>query len=1276
MITSNYTGEEFSAVFLSTVEPTDAQGAPADRIKSICNEYVFNTVITRAQSLIFVAGNPFFLLHMGSHYRINCWTEYIRRCIQCQSFIPPANFSMFNAQSLPRIIGQICEKVLLSGSIQQLDDEEFDYNAIDLIMERYIDDLNKKREYKLATKLIQSPSGDISWILEDSETQTESGILWCKLDCKNFREAVANPLNSKEEPIKLSSASVSGRRGTFHEGIVKVDTIRKRVLFDEETEGALSSTYFGASFPCRVDPKNPILFFPLDHRYPKFVNLPMLLVHTCKGVVCFDPKSINSTPKVSNFIPLEVAAKMLFVVKFLGWQKKYPYPLGIIIAALPTGHSCYTGEVALRISNNIPLRPCPVKNVSEMQMAEESHISGYARYRFRGAFTIDPEGSADHDDALTCRLISRADKGKEYEIGVHIIDVQSYIPKDSELDEEARKRGCSSYRSPDQCISSMLPEEMVQAKLSIAEGEPRNTLSVIGRYLIKNDGDIEEVPGSIVFKESEIISALGLTYEEAQQILFKEPNHSVQNKIAGYNEVHENIEDQLACLWKIALYIRRNRLGKDAAYSFTLDEPEKQKCPEAHYLIEELMIWANSQVALKLLKTFPDQTILRVQAKPPDSELANLRKSHGEAMATSLGLRGYVLPKQEPVDQIQILRSMCAQIRDYLNKKLCRNALHYVQFEHLHPQIAVATVGLRQSRKACGTDYIVSDSAGTREYWHDTLQCAQYTHSTSPIWRYIDIVVQRLLHAAICRSECPYSKRELAELCEQVKKAVKNSNNYDREVKRLDLASSFESVSREYNSFVQRITEDAEVELTFADPHLKVLYARERVVALKHLNALSIPSVQGREMSPEPSNKLSSDISITESVIWQVKVAYFKGTARNFFLNHQFAISDSSVDDNGQKRCADISLFVPEGNILSENSNLNEHKIMLSILPYTHCIPQAIWAELQNICKLDLSLYQDQGHLAEMLLKVFTFSQSEISNPPSITSCYSPLLIYKLSRPIQTSEVFQVQMTTSTRNSILSPSLQLVEVGPELRICVQHNSNPAECFADKLVEDASKRQYPSIGDYFRCWEQVLLSEAASESLSESELFLVKDVTLNWPKLDCECDSFGHVLYKLNVPPGKKQGGVVMKLPSDFLKMSYEFFKFDIGDLLCVRYDAEQEERKFGFVFHMVIHHAEMERKTTEHTRNIESATFYLKFVGPSSNSISPEIAKLISVPTTKGVTLKCEIQLLPLTLPFRYPLKGFHTIIIIVNYNKLCMYQLITIIAIATLGGFTAACTT
>ena len=283
-------------MFLSTAEPTDNHGAPMDRFKSICNKYVFNTVITRPQFLIFVAGNPFSLLQMGSHFETNCWMEYIRRCIQCQSFIPPKVHSPSEAQQLPELVGQVGEKVLLGETIQQVEDQKLNSKDLDRIVERYISDLNERREYKLAAQLVQSPSGDISWETErSSERSTRRGIVWCQLDCKDFRNAVAKPLgnDSSQEDIQLNTAGILGPRGAFHGSEVKVDIIRKCVLFDEETEQALKNTHFGAFFACRVDPKNPVLFFPLDRRYPKFANLPMLLVEDRNGVICFDPNTIN-----------------------------------------------------------------------------------------------------------------------------------------------------------------------------------------------------------------------------------------------------------------------------------------------------------------------------------------------------------------------------------------------------------------------------------------------------------------------------------------------------------------------------------------------------------------------------------------------------------------------------------------------------------------------------------------------------------------------------------------------------------------------------------------------------------------------------------------------------------------------------------------------------------------------------------------------------------------------------------------------------------------------
>ena len=1234
-------GEEFSAVFLSTAEPTDSQGAPIDPFKSICNEYVFNTVITRPQSLILAVGNPFILLQMGTHFEKNCWMEYIRRCIQCQSIIPPPVQSPAEAQNLPKVMGNICEKVLLGETIQQAEDQKINPEGVDGIVERYITDLNERHEFKLAARLVQSPSGDISWVKERRSTPSK-GIVLCELNCKDFRNTVAKPIgpNSNQEDIKLASTGILGRRGAFHGTVVKVDTIRKCVLFDEETERALVNTHFGTSFPCRVDPKNPIMFFPLDRRYPKFVNLPMLLVRDKNGVVCFDPNTINSTPKMSNFIPLEVAAKTLFIVKFLGWQSRFPYPLGIIIAALPPGHSPYTGELVLRISNNIPLVPC---------MAQASLVRAQSGYRYipsyDGAFAIDPKDSPDHDDALTCRLVSTSKEGSTYEIGVHIVNVQHYVPKDSELDKEARKRGRAAYRSSDNCISYMLPEKLVRDVLSISEGRSTHTFSVIAQYKISKDSlKVEMVPNSIKIEDSKTVCSLHLTYEEAQKVLCRELNYrndplfSAGGKVDCYNKTQPGIglkiEDQLSAIWKIVMSIRQKRLGKDAAYSLPLDEPEKQKCPEAHHLIEELMIWANCQVATRLLNAFPDCTILRVQGRPQEAEVSKLQREHGTTLATSLGLQSYAPQGVIPVSMVHILQDTYQKIKSYLERSLVRNALHYVQFEQLHPQMAVAVVGLRQCERSTKSDYVVS-TLDRKDYSHNDLRCDLYTHFTSPIRRYIDIVVQRLLHAAVHGERCPYTSDELNEICAETREGMKHSKGYRKDIGRLDLATDLNGVSREYTCFVQQITEDGEIELTFADPLLKVLHERERLIALKHLNALSIPSTRGRELSPVAGSAAipsSPQPSPDCSVMWQVKIASFHCNLRNFFLSPGIKIVPVE-SSSYRKRCAEISLFIPESNVISEQSTLKEYKLNAEIIPYTHSVPQSIWKELQNISQLDISRLRNPDSLADSLLKALgSQNQPNLSNLPAVTNSPSPLLIYRLHRPIQSSEVLKVHLTASPLNYVLAPSLQLVEVGPELKICVQHNSNPSECFADRLVEDASKKRYSSIEEYFRCWEQVLLSEAVIESLSESELLIVKDVILKWPKLESKCDSFGQVTYELIIPPGEKEAGVIMELPDNFLKMSYEFFKFSIGDLLCIRYTANQDGNTFGFTLHMVIHHADIIYNTKERISVIEKATFYLKFVGQSPNSITPKAAQVLEG-RTAGV--QCEVQLLPLTLPFR-----------------------------------------
>ena len=1158
---------------------------------------------------------------MGTHFKTNCWSEYIQRCIQCQSLILPDVLSEEELERLPEQVRLLYAKVSLTEAMSQA--TSLDLEIDDAVIERYIADQQKRREYRKSHNLVQDPKGRMSWVEEeesdrDQVSSTDKGVVWCRIECKDYRTATAVPNDPDAPSIQLEGLQ---NRKAFHGDQVRVDVASGRVLFDDETEQAINETHFGASFLCRVDPNNRILFFPLDKRYPKFVNLPPIACSEANGVVCFDPKSINSSPKVSNFIPMECAVKMLFIVKFLRWNQGFHYPLGIIVGALPAGHSVDMGDLARRVEHGIPLAPCqlPTDPLPSTIPQNTSHV-------FRDAFTIDPEGSPDHDDALTCALLKREGDSEEYQIGVHITNVQKYVPIEGELHKFALQRGCSAYRSPDNCISPMLPEELVQMT-SICVGKPTDTFSVVARATLK--GDKVQRVDNIKFLESQVTSAIELTYEEAHAAIFSlHVSLSLQRKLARYDSSQLPgklpLKKKLNILWKTALFIRCQRLGEGAG-CFLLYEPEKEVHTEAHFLIEEMMIWANHQVAKRLFKTFPKSTILRVQARPDEAELEQLSRQHGQIMAASLDLRSYLTSEQSIPPNVLVMQSTPEQITAQLQAGNTQKALHLIQFEHKHPQMAVAHSLFRNLRSK--TFYCKSESR-QKSYWHDTLKCDHYTHFTSPIRRFVDIATQHLLHAALNNQKCPYSTRELEDICTHSKEAVKRANDYDRDIKRLLLADQLLQSSQEFVAFVTRFCKRGTLELCFSDPTLKVL--RDRSVHLKHLNASDIRSKE--EGSPEPSSKeaSASDPPSEMQFSWKVKIASFLGSAEHFLSNPLLELTSLATSNTALiPYTAAINIFVPD-----TAAHLMERTLHANIKPLTYTVPGHVWKEVQDCIQQDL-----QGVNTDSLSALQRLCAS--NGPPAapqisakmreLLKSPSPLWIYTIHRPIKPCETLHVQLSASRQKPILTTCIQLLEVGPGLRVCIEHNENPTECFVDKLRESASRKRYLSIEHYFQCWEPVVLAEAVIASLQDMELLVVKDVILKWPTLAMQTDSSGQVYYQLHIPEGKKKAGVLMELPKEFVQSSYDFFKFSEGDLVCIRYDIPKGSGKLRGVFHMVIHHVDRKFTDVSGRKEFEGLTAYLKFVGQNSNYISSSISKAL----TSGSPPRCEVQLIPLTLPYR-----------------------------------------
>ena len=1209
-------GQEFSAVFLSTHEATDSSGNPRDLVRSVCNEYVFNTIITRAQSLICATGNPFLLHHMGKAFENNCWAEYIQRCIQCQTLILPHERTEEGRKKLPDLVEKLSKMVFPAKTLDQAIEQDLQADSADIIIDQYITDLHSRREYKVAHKLVQNPKGQMIW--EESgpdEPQPERrNIIWCKLDSKDYRTVTAHPTDTTKAPIKLEG--LSNRRLAFHGDVVPIDTINKCVLLDANTEKAVSNTHFGASFLCRVDPKNPVQFFPLDKRYPKFVNLPTLTRGEANGVVCFDPKSINSSPRMNNFIPMECAVKMLFIVKFLGWRAKFPYPLGIIVGAMPAGYSVNTGDLVLRIAHNIPLAPCqPCVSLPSTIPQNTSHI-------FKDAFSIDPEGSGDHDDALTCALLRKEGDSEEYQIGVHITNVQKYIQKGTELDKVAMERGCSVYRSPDNCISPMLPEAIIQAS-SIDKGKQRDAFSVVARVTLKN-GTVQRLH-RVAIMESQIISSAELTYQAAQAII-----------IMTGSSTH-TLQPKLKVLLKVASFLRTQRLGSASGYHKP-SEPEEELCLEAHMLITELMIWANHEVATRLVKAFPQHTIVRVQPEPNEEKVQLLLNDHAPYMAACLDLQRYVPRDSKSYTSVQILQSVLEELRDHLANGRVREALRFIQFEDFHPQLAV--VHALFCFTCSPSSYCLSGS-GKPNYIHDSLRCDYYTHFTSPIRRFIDIVIQRLLHATLNNQECPYQTKELEEICEQAKITTKQANSYQHDFTRLVLATKLQESSNTFAGFVIEVKE-GKLQFCFSDLVLKVLHIREKSIHLKCLNASAIPS-QGetKKSNVEAAAPMLSRASHSRSArqqqvvasenrpmySWKVKVTSILGTPR-LFLGHPALKFTEPGDDISSEAHTKISLFIPEGSGTIEevaSSHLAEHKIQAKINPQITDIPKNVWQLAQACVKED-----PQNLSAPALLRRFpTNSPRECASltcDPYILSSSPPLWIYEIHQPVQPYEVLHVQMSATRQEASLVPCIQLLEVGPGLSICIQHNDTPAECFTDKLTVNASKKAYVSIREYFQSWEQVILAEAAISSITDSELLLIKDVPLIWPNLSMQIESNGQVYYQLHIPEGQMEAGVCMKLPKQFVKSSYDFFKFNEGDLACVRYNIEGSGTKF--VLHMVVCHV---KHLYLEGGDLVGIDVYLKFAGKKSNYISPPMKEAL----TRGTPPRCEVQLIPLSLPYQ-----------------------------------------
>ncbi len=436
----------------------------------------------------------------------------------------------------------------------------------------------------------------------------------------------------------------------------------------------------------------------------------------------FIPDSERPVPDI--FIPLDkikgAKNKERVAVRMVQWEKGDKKPVGEVISILKPEDENDRAMKELLAENGFPLAfpDNALKDASRIpDEISEREIHKRINFRDTLTFTIDPADAKDFDDAISIKTI----KTDLYEIGVHIADVSHFVEPDSALDEEAYKRATSVYL-PDR-VNPMLPEQISNVLCSLRPHEEKLTFSAI--FEINNKAEVKNCKLS----KTVIHSKHRFTYEDVQQI--------IETKNGKYNE-------EILLLNDIAQRLRSKRFSKGAInfssqeVRFKLDEKGKpigieiKESKEAHQLIEELMLLANKYVAEYVSKIKMNKKDIpfpyRVHDRPDEQKLTPFI-----AFAKKFGHKFDIsTPKKIAESFNEMLASVQGKPEQHVLEQL----------------------GIRTMAKAIYT----AENIG-----HYGLGFEQYCHFTSPIRRYPDIMVHRILESILKNN--PIIDKKMDEKC-------------------------------------------------------------------------------------------------------------------------------------------------------------------------------------------------------------------------------------------------------------------------------------------------------------------------------------------------------------------------------------------------------------------------------------------------------------------------------------------------------------------------------
>jgi len=425
------------------------------------------------------------------------------------------------------------------------------------------------------------------------------------------------------------------------------------------------------------------------------------------------------------------------LVRITVWPKSAGNPYGEVVEILGKPGSNDTEMISILCNNGIDYK-FPNEVISEAEYVgmdlDPEEILKRRDYRSITTFTIDPLDAKDFDDALSFKILENG----HFEIGIHIADVSHYVTPGSAMDTEALKRSNSVYLV-DRVIP-MLPEQLSNLACSLRPHEDKYSFSSV--FEMDEKGKVYNE----WFGKTVIHSDRRFTYEEAQEI--------IEGKDGDF-------KDEILTLDKIAKILRGYRLKNGALnieseeMRFKLDENGVpidiviKTSKDAHKLIEEFMLLANRKVAEFIGKA--------AKGKDP---IPFVYRCHDKPDATKIGMFSIFIDKFGYKVNFDNPEEISKNINKLLNDIRLTNEYSLIQ-----------TMAIRSMAKA---------TYETTNIGHYGLAFQNYTHFTSPIRRYADLIVHRILQEELTHKKHRYGSA-LDDVCKRISRMERKAVDAERE---------------------------------------------------------------------------------------------------------------------------------------------------------------------------------------------------------------------------------------------------------------------------------------------------------------------------------------------------------------------------------------------------------------------------------------------------------------------------------------------------------------